>query len=237
MTINRPKTSFLERLINTLAPSRCAICGGRLTVGETLVCGQCNLRMPRTSFELSPKDNRMAMMFWGRFHVEKSAAMFHYFPHSNVAKLLMDIKYYGHPEYAVELGRMMAQELMPSGFFEGITAVMPLPLARNRERERGYNQSREIARGVCAVTRLPMLDKAVERKKFTDSQTHKTRDERNANVEGAFTLVKPEKINGQHILIVDDVATTGATITACAREMEKADNVKISVLTAAFAGR
>lgn len=144
------------------------------------------------------------------------------------------MKYNRHPDYGYELGRMIAREILPSGFFDGITCVMPLPLARNRERQRGYNQSREIARGICAETALTMIDKAIKRKPFIDTQTHKTRAERNDNVENAFSLVNAGILSGNHILLIDDVATTGATVSACAREMEKAGNVKISVLTAGF---
>lgn len=227
--------SFFSRLINIIAPNRCAVCGCRLTVGETFVCGRCNLRLPRTNYELHPYDNPMATMFWGRFHIEKCAAMFFYHPHSGAAKIILDLKYNHHPDYGYELGRLMARELMPSQFFDGVTAVMPVPLARNRERHRGYNQSRELAKGICAVTGLRMIDKAVKRSKFVDTQTHKTRSERNDNVAGVFSLADADALSGQHVLLVDDVATTGATLTACAREVAKAGNVKISVLTAALA--
>lgn len=227
--------SFIERLINTIAPGRCAVCGGRLSVGERLICGSCNVQLPRTNYDLTPYDNPMCKMFWGRFHVEKCASLFFYSSHSLTARLILGLKYNHHPEYGYELGRIMAAEMRPSGFFDDITAVMPMPLARNRERERGYNQSREIARGVCSVLHLPLIDKAVSRRKFTDTQTHKTRAERNDNVEGTFTLVNGDAFTGQHVLLIDDVATTGATATACAREIEKSGNVKISILTAALA--
>lgn len=229
--------SFLSRIINTIAPSQCAVCGRRLTVGETFICSRCNLRIPRTHYELSPFDNPMSRMFWGRFHIEKCSALFFYSPHSEASKIILDLKYHHHPDYGYELGKLMAKEILPSGFFDGVTAIMPLPLAHNRERQRGYNQSREIVRGLASATHLPVIDKAIHRSKFIDTQTHKTLAERNDNVEGVFSLIKPEKLSGHHILLVDDVATTGATITACAREMEKAGNVKISVLTAGLAGQ
>lgn len=229
--------SFLERIINTIAPGRCAVCGARLTVGERLVCSSCNLRLDRTGFAASPYENEMAQMFWGRFPVEKAAALFFYHPHTASAKLIMSIKYYDHANYAYGLGRMMAGELLPTGFFDDITAVLPVPLAPNRERQRGYNQSREIADGICSVLKLPLFYKAVSRKKYVASQTLLSRSERNDNVADAFRLVRPEQLHGHHLLIVDDVATTGATVTALAREIMKAGDVKMSVLTAGLAGR
>lgn len=228
--------NIISRIINTLAPAQCVICGGRLTAGEDMVCATCNFHFPRTDFELSPYDNIMAKMFWGRFHIEKCAALFYYHSHSKTSDIILDLKYNKHPEYGFELGRLMANQFVKSGFFDGISGVMPMPLASNRELKRGYNQSREVVKGICSVTGLPMIDKAIKREKFKDSQTHKTRSQRVDNVANAFTLVKPELLSSKHVLLVDDVATTGATISACAKEMEKAGNVKISVATVAFAG-
>ena len=123
---------------------------------------------------------------------------------------------------------------MNSGLFDDINAIVPIPLARKRERERGYNQSMELAKGVSEVTGLPICDKVVRRTKFVGSQTHRGRWERNENVEHVFELID-NSISGQHLLIIDDVVTTGATIIACAKEMQKASNVKISVLALGFA--
>lgn len=227
--------SFLSRIINTIAPARCIICGGRLSAGERFFCASCNLHFPRTGYEMQPYDNEMARMFWGRFPIEKCAALFTYHPNTVSADIILSLKYYDRPDYGQELGRLIASQFSKAGFFDDIDAVMPIPLAPNRERSRGYNQSYEIAHGICETTRIPLINDAVSRSKFIETQTRKTRSERNANVEHAFTLVKPEKLTGKHVLIVDDVATTGATVTACAKEIFKAGNVKVSVATAAFA--
>lgn len=232
--MSRPKISFLSRVLSAIAPAHCAICGNRLTAGEEFICGRCTLRLPRTGFERSPYDNPMAQMFWGRCHIERCSALFYYSPKADVAKLIIDLKYHGRRDNGRQIGLMMARELLPAGFFEGVTCIMPVPLASNREHARGFNQSREIARGLCEATGLPMVDGVVGRAKFVESQTMKDRWERNDNVEGVFTLKDGGRLTGQHVLIVDDIATTGATITACAREVEKAGNVKISVLTAGF---
>ena len=133
------------------------------------------------------------------------------------------------------MGRMMAKELMRSGLYEGIDAIVPVPLAKKRERERGYNQSLELAKGVSEVTGLPIADKVVVRTKFVGSQTQRGRWERNENVENVFELVDGDSINGKHLLLIDDVVTTGATIIACAQEVQKASNVRISVLALGFA--
>lgn len=226
--------TLLSRIINTIAPSRCIICGGRLSAGERFICASCNLHFPRTGFELTPYDNEMARMFWGRFPIEKAASLFFYHSHTASADIILSLKYYDRPDFGYELGRLIGAQFSKAGFFDDIDAIMPMPLASNRERKRGYNQSHEISRGICEITRLPLITDAISRSKFVETQTRKTRDERNANVEKAFKLVKPEKLENRHILLVDDVATTGATATACAKEILKACNAKVSIVTAGF---
>lgn len=138
---------------------------------------------------------------------------------------------------AISMGRMMAKEFDEMDFFEGITAILPIPLAWSRQIRRTYNQSERIARGIQEVTHLPILRDAVKRKTFRSSQTDKNFWQRTSNVKGAFSLQDARKLSHQHILIIDDVVTTGATITACATELLKAEDVKISVASLGFTKR
>ena len=133
------------------------------------------------------------------------------------------------------MGRMMARELERGDFFDGIDGIVPVPLAKKRERQRGYNQSMEIAKGVSEITSLPIYNKVVKRNTFNGSQTSKGRWERNENVENVFELIDGDSIRGKHLLIIDDVVTTGATIIACAKEIGKAEGVCFSVLSLGFA--
>ena len=227
--------SLLARLIDTLAPRSCVVCGTRLTVTEEVMCACCNHSLPRTGYAKSAYDNRLARLFWGRIPIEKGAAFFFYKAHSDTSRLIYQLKYGGHPELGEGLGRIVAAEFAHDGFFEGITAVVPVPLARQREKERGYNQSVEIARGISAETGLPVLDKVLERISFHGSQTQKGRWERNENVEKSFRLLDASALNNQHILLVDDVITSGATLVAAAKEVLKGENVKVSVLSLGFA--
>ena len=202
---------------------------------EETLCSKCYLHLPRTDFRNNLYENVMAKLFWGRIAIEKADALFFYEPHAETAHILYELKYKNHPEIGVVMGRMMAKELMRSGLYEGIDAIVPVPLAKKRERERGYNQSLELAKGVSEVTGLPIADKVVVRTKFVGSQTQRGRWERNENVENVFELVDGDSINGKHLLLIDDVVTTGATIIACAQELQKASNVRISVLALGFA--
>ena len=130
---------------------------------------------------------------------------------------------------------MIAEEFAIEGFFEGITTLLPVPLTTQRQRQRGYNQSVEIARGIHSATGLPLLERALERVTFYGSQTKKDRWQRNENVEKAFLLVDAGAVSHQHILLIDDIITSGATLTAAAKEVLRGDNVKVSVLSLGFA--
>lgn len=228
------KISFWARLLDLISPRLCVVCGNRLAVTEETLCSKCYLHLPRTDFGHDLYENVMAKLFWGQMAIEKATALFYYEPHAETAQILYEMKYKNHPEIGVVMGRMMAKELMRNGLFEGIDAIVPVPLARKRERQRGYNQSLELARGVSEVTGLPIANKVVRRTKFVGSQTQRGRWERNENVEDVFELVDSDSISGKHLLLIDDVVTTGATIIACAQEMQKASNVKFSVLALGY---
>ena len=228
------KISFWARLLDLISPRLCVVCGSRLAVTEDTLCSKCYLHLPRTDFGHDLYENVMAKLFWGQMAIEKATALFYYEPHAETAQILYEMKYKNHPEIGVVMGRMMAKELMRSGLFEGIDAIVPVPLARKRERQRGYNQSLELAKGVSEVTGLPIANKVVRRTKFVGSQTQRGRWERNENVEDVFELVDSDSISGKHLLLIDDVVTTGATIIACAQEMRKASNVKFSVLALGY---
>lgn len=228
------KISFWARLLDLISPRLCVVCGNRLAVTEETLCSKCYLHLPRTDFGHDLYENVMAKLFWGQMAIEKATALFYYEPHAETAQILYEMKYKNHPEIGVVMGRMMAKELMRNGLFEGIDAIVPVPLARKRERQRGYNQSLELARGVSEVTGLPIANKVVRRTKFVGSQTQRGRWERNENVEDVFELVDSDSISGKHLLLIDDVVTTGATIIACAQEMRKASNVKFSVLALGY---
>ena len=227
--------SFWHRLLDLISPRLCVVCGQRLTVSEEIICSKCNFHLPRTGFQQDPYENEMAKLFWHQIPIERATALFYYEAHSETANILYELKYKNRPDIGEVVGRLVAKELQPSGFFDGIDGIVPIPLAKKRQRQRGYNQSQEIACGISEITNLPIYNKAVRRNVFEGSQTNKGRWERNENVEKVFEMTDETAIRGKHLLIIDDVVTTGATVIACAKELCKAGNVKVSVLALGFA--
>jgi ComF family protein len=224
-------TKHLNGFLDFFLPRQCEICGRRLAVCEKAVCTSCYMILPRTYQWKQPYDNRMVRLFWGRIRVERGAAFLFYQPHSPASHLFYQLKYHDRPDIGVQLGRLAAIELDKDNFFEGIDLIVPLPLSRKRERKRGYNQCYEIARGVAQVKKIPIVRNAMKRIKETPTQTRKNSAERFENVSQAFKCVRPELLNGKHVLMIDDVVTTGASLLSCAEEMQKQSDVLISVFT------
>lgn len=229
------KISFWTRLLDLISPRLCVVCGNRLSITEEVLCGKCNLHLPRTGFHRDPYENILAKTFWGQIPIQRASALFYYEAQAETAAILYQLKYKNHPEIGGVMGRMLAREVLGSGFFEGIDAIVPVPLARKRQRQRGYNQSQEIARGICEVSGLPIYNKVVRRNIFEGSQTSRGRWERNENVENVFELTDAELIRHKHLLIIDDVITTGATVIACAKTLCQSEGVTVSVLALGFA--
>ena len=225
------KPSFLTKVLDFVSPRLCVICGRRLLPSQPLLCSHCTLHLPVTDYYLSPLDNPMARLFWGLFPIERASALFFYEPKASTRELIYDLKYRGFPMIGEEMGALIARHYQPAGFFEGVDVIIPVPLTRRRRWQRGYNQSEMLARGIREVTGLPILTDVLKRTSFKGSQTKKNQWERRENVDGVFRLVRPDDIRGKHILLIDDIITTGATIVACADELCKAGDVKISVLS------
>ena len=223
--------SIVDKIVDLVFPRYCPVCGNRLDIDERPICIDCNLRLPRTDNFLHPTDNAFAQSLYGKAHCERVAAFFRFIPHSDAAGIIYDAKYHGKDVYAEQMGYMMAQEASLHGFFEGIDAIVPVPITARRRWHRGFNQSESIAQGIRKVTGLPIISNALLRTDFSESQTKLDAYERKANVEKAFLLVDPAAVSHKHVLLVDDIATTGATLVACANQLEQAAGCVISILT------
>lgn len=216
-------------------PRCCLLCGSRLCYGENILCSSCLIGLPRTGFHLQ-EDNRVERNFWGKFAIERATSFLYYTKGGDVRQLLYELKYHGNKETGEVMGRIMAAELLPSHFFEGMDWIIPVPLHRRKERQRGYNQSICLAQGISAVTGISIRADMLIRSRYTETQTHKGQYERWENVRNLFLCPSPQLLENKHVLLVDDVLTTGATIVSCADALCAVPGLRISVLTLALAG-
>lgn len=225
---------WLYSFISLLFPRCCVVCGRSLAKGEECICAMCNINLPRTNYHLQ-KDSQVEQLFWGKIPLERATSFFFYRKGSDFRQILHQLKYGGQKEIGAIMGRYMASELSASGFFEGIDVIVPVPLHKRKQRIRGYNQSEWIARGISVVTGIRVDTEVIVRRKHTETQTRKSTFERWENVDGIFELHHAESLKGKHLLVVDDVLTTGATTVACASRLVEIEGVRISVLTLAVA--
>jgi ComF family protein len=180
-------------------------------------------------------DNPVAQLFWGRCIIEKAAAFSYYNKGSRIKNLIHNLKYKGIKEIGFELGRIYGLSLKSSGFVNDIDLIIPVPLHQAKKRIRGFNQSEIISMGIADATSLPVDIKSLARTSVSSTQTKRSRYERWTNVEGIFQVVDPQAIAKRHILLVDDVITTGSTIESCTNELLKIEGVKVSVIALAYA--
>lgn len=221
-------------LLSLFFPRCCVACGKPLTKGEECICNLCSIDLPRTKFHLE-KENPVEKLFWGKIPLQRATSYFYYRKGGDFRRILHLLKYGGKKEIGTIMGRHMASELQQANFFQGIDVIVPIPLHKKKQQLRGYNQSEWIAKGISGVTGIPVEMGSVIRKKYTETQTHKSTFERWQNVDGIFELHRPESFSGKHVLILDDVLTTGSTIAACASCLMQVQGIQISILTLAMA--
>ena len=226
------KCNILDSLARLCFPPCCIVCGHALSASEECLCIQCLQELPKIR-QIFPDDQEIEKRFWGKIPIERAMSYFHYTKGNSFDKILFEIKYHGRKDIGRIMGRHVARHLLPGGFFEGIELIVPIPLHPARLRKRGYNQSEWIAKGVSEVTQIPIDTTSVARIVHNTTQTRKSTWERWDAVQGIFSVNDAKKLEGKHILLIDDVLTTGVTVTSCATEIIKVRGTRISVLTLA----
>lgn len=221
-------------ILSIFLPRRCVVCGERLTPDQSHICAACYFKLPFTQLA-GRKGNGIERLFWGKIPIERASAYLYYVAGTNSRHLLMQLKYYNRPDIGEFMGKEMARELLKSDFFKDIDLIIPIPLAKRRQRKRGYNQSEYLALGIAKETGLTIDKQSVIRIKDNPTQTHLKTKERRENVRNIFQVVQPDRLKSKHVLLIDDVLTTGATLLSCAETMAQVKGVKISVLTLATA--
>jgi ComF family protein len=225
------KDSFLHLLF----PHLCTGCGSDILNEESVLCMRCIDALPETNFELHPH-NPVEKIFFGRMPLVGATAQFYFTKESLMQLLMHQFKYKRNKELGLQLGRIMGEQIKKSGRFEA-DALIPLPLFPAKEKRRGYNQATLLCEGMAETMNIPVFDKVISRSQPTETQTKKGRIERWKNMEGKFILSDPDSIRNKHLLLVDDVITTGATFEACGNELLKAENVTLSLASLCVASR
>jgi ComF family protein len=226
-------SEYFSDFIGLFFPKICASCDNPLVRNERFLCTKCLCELPKTNFQTN-KENEVAKIFWGRVLLENATAHFYFQKGGHVQKLLHKLKYKNQKEIGIELGKIIGYDLAETPF-SFIDLVVPVPLHKSRLRKRGYNQSEYIALGISQVMGKPLDKKTLLRSIANPSQTRKHRYERWMNVDGIFNVNSFEKIANKHILLVDDVITTGATLEACVHALQSVPNIKVSIAVVAMA--
>jgi ComF family protein len=223
-----------DDFISLLFPRLCYGCGNHLLRNEELICTECYVVIPRTNYH-EESDNPVEQLFWGRCMIVRGAAFSFYNKGSRIRSLIHNLKYKGIKEIGYELGRIYGLTLKSSAFLKDIDLIVPVPLHHSKMKSRGFNQSEIICMGIEAATGIIANSGIVRRIVISATQTKRSRYDRWTNVEGIFDIPDPEKVKNKHILLVDDVITTGSTIESCANELLRIEGVRVTVLALAFA--
>ena len=222
-------------IVNFFFPRYCVSCGERLSLQEKYLCLTCLATLPRTNSHMF-RETILEQVFWGRIPVVRAVSFF-FHESDNTKSIIWTMKYNSQPQLGQYIAQIYAREIKDSSFFDGIDAIVPVPLSWVKHMKRGYNQSHYIAKGISHETGIPIVTNAVRKTRNTVSQTNFNKMMRLENVDDVFTLVHPKLLRGKHILLVDDVLTTGATLCSLAKAIMPAGNVRFSVLTLSLAGQ
>ena len=225
---------FLLDIAALIYPRVCVGCNGNLFKHEELICHQCYVSLPKTSYHLL-KDNPIQKIFYGRGNIMFADSFLFFQKKGSVQKILHALKYKGKPEVAQLLGKWYAEDLVQSNVSLAFDYIIPVPLHKKRKQRRGYNQSEYFAKGLSEVLNIPIIAHVLLKKQFTETQTHKTRQERAENILQSFSVENAEIIDNKNVLLVDDVITTGATLEACIIQLQKSTNAKVSIASIAYA--
>jgi ComF family protein len=226
--------TLLRDFMALLYPEICIGCEGALGRKEDLVCFECSIDMPVTNFA-KEKDNPVERLFWFKTNIEEAMACYFFTKKSPIQKMIHSFKYKGNEESAVFLGRKLGEALLTSGRFKTLTQIIPVPLHPDKFKIRGYNQAQKIAMGISEVLNIPVNTTSLARVSHNETQTNKGLFSRWENVETIFKLQDSSQVMDAHVLIVDDVITSGSTIEAFANQILSAEGAKVSLAALAIA--
>lgn len=227
-------SEYVSDFVSLFFPNLCCACGKPLVKGEEVICTYCSYYLPKTGYHLQ-RNNPLEKHFWGRVELERAAACYFFQKGSRIQQLIHALKYKGKTEVGIAIGKIYGQDLLQSADFSSVDLIVPVPLHQSKELQRTYNQADLFSEGLSLSMNKPWNKQALKRVTATQTQTHKSRFERWQNVGTVFRVGDPGQLTGKHILITDDVVTTGSTLEACAREILQLPQTKVSLATIACA--
>lgn len=226
--------AFFQNLLQTLFPSTCACCGDVLLTGEKQICINCLANLTAT-FYSAHDDNHTERQLAGRIPYQHATSLYVFRKGNTVQQLVHAMKFHSNSDLCIFMGRQMGLELLHSGRFDDIDLLVPVPLHWRRRLQRGYNQSELLCRGISEVMGRPVNKRALVRHRNTHQQSMQASGDREENVRDAFSVRHPDDLQGKHLLLVDDVLTTGATLGSCCDALKLVNNLKISIATLSIA--
>jgi ComF family protein len=225
---------IFQDFLSLFLPDKCLTCSVGLVKNEKRVCKACLSKLAKTDF-WKDTDNPVAQIFWGRLRLENAFSFYFFTKGGVLQEMVHQIKYRWAKDLAFLLGVEFGIALKNHDREKIYDMICPVPLHKDKQRIRGYNQSEWIALGMAEVLEIPVINNLLVRTVYTGTQTRKNKQQRWENVKNAFKITDCERISGKHILLLDDVLTTGATIEACAIPILDCGNARLSVATLAFA--
>ena len=228
--------SLISDFISLFFPRSCYVCGNSLYKNEEVLCTRCNLHLPETNYHKMP-DNPIHKIFWGKIPVVNASAMYFFKKGGSVQRLVHQLKYKGHLEIGTLLGQNYGHKLKQEERYKDIGLIIPIPLHPKKLRIRGFNQAEVFAGGIAGSMHVQLNSSAIKRVVATSTQTKKSRYKRWENVSGIFEITDSAVLENKHILLVDDVITTGSTMEACLTQLNTIPGIRLSVAAIACAVR
>jgi len=222
-----------QNIFNLFFPELCLICENSLIESNQMLCITCRSNLPVTNFS-NWKNNEVEKSFYGRVDIEAATSLLYFNRKGSVQQLIHQLKYKNQQEIGVFLGNWLGDEMVLSKRFNQLDGIIMVPLHKNRFKKRGYNQVAKFGEVLSKKLEVPLFKEVLIRTSKSKTQTFKSRFERSKKLEEHFQLADKEVLNRKHILLIDDIITTGATLEACCMQLLQADNVKISIATMAY---
>lgn len=228
--------TLINDFMSLIYPRYCEACEGLLYRHERVICNKCTLSLPKSNFHLN-NTNPIILALGGRVPLQQATSLFIFEKDGKVQNLLHALKYENQQNIGVLMGNTFYNDLKASSFFEGINYVVPVPLHKKKQASRGYNQSECFAKGISETSGIALNTTTLIRQHETSTQTKKRKYERWENVKDVFALSDPDAFKNEHILLVDDVITTGSTVEGVWQALKDVEGIQISVATIAYADK